>query len=115
MHPNPPLSQVNITSLHLERKAVIYIRQSSPKQVREHLDSQLTQRTLVRRAQSLGWHPERIEVFDGDLGQSATGVQERDAFKALAAEVALGHVGIVFGWQVSRLARNNAEWYQLLD
>src|SRR2546428_1725803 len=115
MHPNLPLSQVNITALRLERKAVIYIRQSSPKQVREHLDSQLTQRTLVQRAQSLGWHPERIEVFDGDLGQSATGVQERDAFKALAAEVALGHVGIVFGWQVSRLARNNAEWYQLLD
>ena len=115
MHPTLPLYQVKITSLHLERKAVIYIRQSSPKQVREHLDSQLTQRTLVRRAQSLGWHPERIEVFDGDLGQSATGVQERDAFKALAADVALGHVGIVFGWQVSRLARNNAEWYQLLD
>jgi DNA invertase Pin-like site-specific DNA recombinase len=115
MHPNLPLSQVKITSLHLERKAVIYIRQSSPKQVREHLDSQLTQRPLVRRAQSLGWHPERIEVFDGDLGQSATGVQELDAFKALAADVALGHVGIVFGWQVSRLARNNAEWYQLLD
>ena len=106
---------MKITSFHLERKAVIYIRQSSPKQVREHLDSQLTQRTLVQRAQSLGWHPERIEVFDGDLGQSATGVQERDAFKALAAEVALGHVGVVFGWQVSRLVRNNAEWYQLLD
>ena len=115
MYPHLPLRQMNITSLHLERKAVIYIRQSSPKQVREHLDSQLTQRTLVQRAQSLGWHPERIEVFDGDLGQSATGVQERDAFKALAAEIALGHVGIVFGWQVSRLARNNAEWYQLLD
>jgi len=115
MQPNLPLSQVKITAFHLERKAVIYIRQSSPKQVREHLDSQLTQRTLVMRAQSLGWHRDRIEVFDGDLGQSATGMHERDAFKALAAEVALGHVGIVFGWQVSRLARNNAEWYQLLD
>jgi len=98
-----------------QRKAVIYIRQSSPKQVREHLDSQLTQRTLIRRAEHLGWHPERIEVFDGDLGQSAAGRHERDDFKALAAEVALGHVGVVFGWQVSRLARNNAEWYQLLD
>jgi DNA invertase Pin-like site-specific DNA recombinase len=115
MHANLPFSQMKITPFHLERTAVIYIRQSSPKQVREHLDSQLTQRTLVERAQSLGWHPERIEVFDGDLGQSATGVQTRDDFKALAAEVALGHVGIVFGWQVSRLARNNAEWYQLLD
>ena len=63
----------------------------------------------------MGWHADRIEVFDGDLGQSATGGQEREDFKALAAEVALGHVGVVFGWQVSRLARNNAEWYQLLD
>jgi len=98
-----------------QRKAVIYIRQSSPKQVREHLDSQLTQRTLVHRAEHLGWHPERIEVFDGDLGQSAAGSQERDDFQALGAAVALGHGGMVFGWQVSRLARNNAEWYQLLD
>ena len=115
MPPDLSLSQVKITPRHLERKAVIYIRQSSPKQVREHLDSQLTQRTLIRRAEHLGWHPERIEVFDGDLGQSAAGRHERDDFKALAAEVALGHVGVVFGWQVSRLARNNAEWYQLLD
>src|SRR5262247_289476 len=115
MPPDLTLSQVKLTPRHLERKAVIYIRQSSPKQVREHVDSQLTQRALVGRAQSLGWHPERIAVFDGDLGQSATGSHEREDFKALAAEIALGHVGAVFGWQVSRLARNNAEWYQLLD
>ncbi len=115
MTPDLNLSQVKLTPRHLERKAVIYIRQSSPKQVREHLDSQLTQRALVGRAQSLGWHSDRIAVFDGDLGQSAAGLHERDAFKALAAEIALGHVGVVFGWQVSRLARNNAEWYQLLD
>lgn len=115
MNPDLNLSQVKITPHHLDRKAIVYIRQSSPKQVREHLDSQLTQRALVDRAQGLGWHADRIEVFDGDLGQTATGTQERDDFKALAAEVALGHVGIVFGWQVSRLARNNAEWYQLID
>ena len=115
MPPNFNHNPGKLTPQHLERKAVIYVRQSSPKQVREHLDSQLTQRALVGRAQHLGWHPERIEVFDGDLGQSATGIHERDDFKALAAEVALGHVGVVFGWQVSRLARNNAEWYQLLD
>lgn len=115
MTPNLNLSPVKLTPQHLDRKAIIYIRQASPKQVREHLDSQLTQRTLVDRAGQLGWHSDRIEVFDGDLGQSATGMHERDDFKALAAEVALGHVGVVFGWQVSRLARNNAEWYQLLD
>lgn len=115
MTPTLNLSPVKLTPQHLERQAVIYIRQSSPKQVREHVDSQLTQRALVDRAQHLGWHPDRIEVFDGDLGQSATGSEPRDDFKALAAEIALGHVGVVFGWQVSRLARNNAEWYQLLD
>lgn len=115
MNVNLSLAQSKITPGHLERKAVIYIRQSSPKQVREHVDSQLNQRALIERAQALGWHPERIEVLDGDLGQSATSVHGRDDFKALAAEVALGHVGIVFGWDVSRLARNNADWYQLLD
>ena len=109
------LSQVNITPRPLDRKAVISMRQSSPKQVREHLDSQLTQRTLIHRAEHLGWHPERIEVFDGDLGQSAAGMQERDDFKALVAEVALGHVGLVCGWQVSRLARTHAAWYQRFD
>jgi DNA invertase Pin-like site-specific DNA recombinase len=115
MSPDLSLRQVKMTSRHLERKAVISMRQSSPKPVREPLDSQLTQRTLIRRAAHLGWHPERIEVFDGDLGQSAAGMHERDDFQALAAEIALGHVGVVFGWQVSRLARHNAEWYQLLD
>jgi DNA invertase Pin-like site-specific DNA recombinase len=109
------LSQVKLTPGHLAHKAVIYIRQSSPKQVREHLDSQLTQRALGERAEQLGWHTDRIDVFDGDLGQSATGLHERNDCKALAAEIALGHVGVVFGWQVSRLARNNAAWYQLLD
>jgi DNA invertase Pin-like site-specific DNA recombinase len=104
-----------ITSKHLERKAIVYVRQSSPKQVREHIDSQLSQRALVERAQHLGWHPDRIEVLDKDLGISASQAQCRDDFKALAAEVALGHVGIVFGWDVSRLARNNVDWYQLLD
>jgi DNA invertase Pin-like site-specific DNA recombinase len=115
MTANLNLHPVKLTPQHLERKAVVYIRQSSPKQVRDHVDSQLTQRTLVDRAHHLGWHVDRIEVFDGDLGQSAAGQAERGDFKALAAEIALGHVGVVFGWQVSRLARNNAEWYQLLD
>jgi DNA invertase Pin-like site-specific DNA recombinase len=104
-----------ITSKHIERKAIVYLRQSSPKQVREHVDSQISQRTLAERAKGLGWHPDRIEVLDADLGLSASQAQCRDDFKALIAEVALGHVGIVFGWDVSRLARNNADWYQLLD
>lgn len=104
-----------VAATHLERKAVVYLRQSTPKQVRENFDSQLCQRTLIERAQSLGWPQNRVEILDGDLGQSASQSQCRDDFKALAAAVALGHVGIVFGWDVSRLARNNADWYQLLD
>ncbi len=104
-----------ITSKHLERKAIVYLRQSSPKQVREHIDSQLNQRSLVARAHNLGWPIDRITVLDADLGVSARQADSRHDFKAMIAEVALGHVGIVFGWDVSRLARNNADWYQLLD
>jgi DNA invertase Pin-like site-specific DNA recombinase len=115
MPPDRTLSQVQLTLRHLERKAVLDMRPSSPKQVRAPLDSQLTPRALVGRAQSLGWPPERIAVCAGDLGPSATGRHARDDLKALAAEMALGHVGAVFGWQGSRLARNHAEWYQLLD
>jgi len=100
---------------HLERQAVVYIRQSSPKQVRENTESVINQRRLVERAVELGWHRERVVVLDGDLGQSGAQADGRDDFKTMAAGVALGHVGIVFGWDVSRLARNNADWYQLLD
>lgn len=106
---------LKITTVHLQRLAVVYIRQSSGKQVRQHQESQFNQRALVQRAEALGWHPQRIQVLDGDLGQSGASTEGRDDFKALAAEVALGHVGIVFGWEVSRLARNNADWYHLLD
>jgi DNA invertase Pin-like site-specific DNA recombinase len=109
------LAQTKIQPAHLARQALVYIRQSSPKQVRENLGSQLNQRALVDRARELGWPAERIEVLDGDLGQSGAVSAGRQAFQALTAEVALGHVGIVLGWEVSRLARNNADWYQLLD
>ncbi len=111
----PIVRSLKITPTHLERKAVVYIRQSTPKQVRLNTESQHNQRTLVERARSLGWAPERIEVLDADLGHTATTREGRDDFTHLAAEVALGHVGIIFGWEVSRLARNNADWYQLLD
>lgn len=108
-------ASTKINASHLERQAVIYVRQSSPKQVRENTESVVNQRRLVERAVAMGWHLERVVVLDGDLGQSGAQVDGRDDFKTLAAEVALGHVGIVFGWDVSRLARNNADWYQLLD
>jgi DNA invertase Pin-like site-specific DNA recombinase len=109
-----PRSQ-KIAPAHLERKAVIYIRQSTTKQVRTNTESQRNQRALVERAQALGWTKERIVVLDADLGQSGTSTTGRDDFTTLTADVALGHVGIIFGWEVSRLARNNADWYHLLD
>ena len=109
---NSPLASghLKITSAHLERLAIVYVRQSSAKQVRQNQESQFNQRALVERAQALGWHRQRIQVLDADLGQSAAHADGRDDFKALAAEVALGHVGIIFGWEVSRLARNNSDW-----
>src|SRR5690242_6950800 len=110
-----PARPLKITPTHLERKAVIYVRQSSPKQVRLNTESQRNQRALVERAKSLGWQEARIVVLDADLGQSATSTEGRDDFTQLAADLALGHVGIIFGWEVSRLARNNADWYHLLD
>lgn len=109
------LTSLKITAAHLERKAVIYIRQSSTKQVRLNTESQRNQRSLVERAMALGWPRERIVVLDGDLGHSGSSTEGRDDFIHLTAEVALGHVGILFGWEVSRLARNNADWYHLLD
>jgi DNA invertase Pin-like site-specific DNA recombinase len=70
---------------------------------------------LVSKATSLGWPSQQIVVIDEDLGVSATGVAQRNGFARLTAEVALGHIGIVLGLEVSRLARNNADWYRLLD
>jgi DNA invertase Pin-like site-specific DNA recombinase len=110
-----PVYSLKITPTHLERKAIVYVRQSSLKQVRLNTESQRNQRALVERARSLGWQEARIVVLDADLGQSATSTEGRDDFTQLAADVALGHVGIILSWEVSRLARNNADWYHLLD
>jgi DNA invertase Pin-like site-specific DNA recombinase len=100
---------------HLERLAYVYVRQSSPKQVERNRESQLYQYRLSQRAQRLGWSPDRTRVIDSDLGLSGQGSGYRDGFQELVAEVSLGHVGIIFGYEVSRLARNNRDWYHLLD
>ena len=100
---------------HLERKAYIYVRQSSPRQVEEHLESQDLQYQLVHRARALGWAEPQIEVIDDDLGKSAATATEREGFQALVAAVGLGQVGIILVTDVSRLARNCGDWYQLLD
>ncbi len=103
-----------ITKGHLEKHAYVYVRQSSPKQVLHNRESQQNQYALVERAIALGWIPERVHVIDADLGQSGQD-GSRIGFQELVAEVSLGHVGIVFAYEASRLARNNADWYALLD
>jgi DNA invertase Pin-like site-specific DNA recombinase len=113
-HESSTLS-AKITATHLERLACVYVRQSTPKQVERHRESQRYQYHLVQRATALGWSKERTRVIDSDLGLSGSDSTHRGGFTDLVAEVSLGHVGIVLGYEVSRLARNNRDWYHLLD
>jgi DNA invertase Pin-like site-specific DNA recombinase len=99
---------------HLARRALIYVRQSTVEQVVNNLESQRRQYGLVDRAVELGWQRANVEVIDDDLGVSGSGVA-RSGFDRLVAEVGLGHVGLVLAIEVSRLARNNRDWYHLLD
>jgi DNA invertase Pin-like site-specific DNA recombinase len=100
---------------HTQRAAFVYIRQSSPSQVEYNRESTARQYALVEKACMLGWAKEQVIVIDQDLGLSGSGSVKRLGFAHMTAEVALGHVGIVLGLEVSRLARNNADWYRLLD
>jgi DNA invertase Pin-like site-specific DNA recombinase len=104
-----------ITSAHQERLAYIYVRQSSPKQVAQNRESQDYQYRLHQRAIALGWPAERVRIIDSDLGRSGREATARSGFQEVVADISLGQVGIVFGYEVSRLARNNRDWYLLLD
>jgi DNA invertase Pin-like site-specific DNA recombinase len=106
---------VKITASHLARVAIVYLRQSSPAQVEHNRESTDRQYALVNKAGDLGWPTAKILVIDEDLGVSGSGAVARSGFARLTAEVALGHVGLVLGLEVSRLARNNADWYRLID
>jgi DNA invertase Pin-like site-specific DNA recombinase len=104
-----------ITGSHLSRAAVIYVRQSTLMQVERNTESTARQYDLVHRARQLGWPPEAIRVVDGDLGISGSVTGQRAGFEGVVAEVALGQVGIILALEASRLARDNAAWYRLLD
>jgi DNA invertase Pin-like site-specific DNA recombinase len=104
-----------LTSSHLRRQAFVYLRQSSQAQLERNVESTQRQYALVERAIELGFCREQVVVIDEDLGISGSGIAERTGFARLAAEVALGHAGLVLGLEVSRLARNNVDWYRLLD
>ena len=100
---------------HLQRKAVMYIRQSTGHQVLTNTESQQLQHTMRAHARQLGWPEERIEVVETELGRSAQSPERRDGYKALLAEVALGQVGIVLSYESTRLSRHCTDWYPLLD
>src|SRR2546421_7376951 len=100
---------------HLDRVAIVYVRQSTPHQVAKHRESTDLQYQLRRRAVGLGWADDRVVVIDDDQGISGQSVENRPGFQRLLAEVSLGHVGVVFGREMSRLARSRKDWHQLLE
>ena len=100
---------------HLARRAIVYVRQSSPQQVIAHRESTARQYALADRAATLGWPADRVTVIDDDQGQSGQSMVTRLGFQRLLAEVGLDHVGIIFGLEMSRLARSNKDWHQLLE
>lgn len=100
---------------HLERLAIVYVRQSSPHQVLNNTESTALQYALVDLAVELGWPPDQVVVIDEDQAQSGTTAEGRLGFQRLLAEVSLDHVGIILGIQMSRLSRSNRDWHQLLE
>ena len=106
---------IKVLPAHLKRQAVVYLRQSDPKQVRQNRESAINQRALTERLRELAWKPEQISVVDGDQGISAKHAEGRECFQKLVADVGLGKIGIIIGYEVSRLARNNADWHRLLE
>jgi DNA invertase Pin-like site-specific DNA recombinase len=104
-----------ITPAHLARRAVVYIRQSSPQQVISHQESLRLQYDLRQRAVGCGWPESAIDIIDSDLGLTARTIQGRAGFAELVSRVTLGGVGIIFSYDVTRLSRNCSDWYQLLD
>lgn len=109
------LPREKVESHHLKRQAYLYVRQSSVRQVIENAESTKRQYALCEQAAALGWPADRVVVVDCDLGQSGATATDREGFQRLVAEVGLGHVGIVLGLEVSRLARNCSDWHSLLD
>jgi DNA invertase Pin-like site-specific DNA recombinase len=109
------LNNHKVQASHLKRNAYLYIRQSTLKQVVNNQESTKRQYALRERAVALGWALEKVIIVDDDLGKSGATATYRDGFQRLSAEVSMGYAGIVIGLEVSRLARNNADWHRLLE
>src|SRR2546428_12506362 len=108
------MPELKVTPQHLEHDAYLYVRQSTPRQVLENTESTQREYALRDRALALGWPLERIHVLDCDLGKSGSQSAGRDGFQKLVSEVALGKAGLEMGLEVSRLARNSADWNRLI-
>jgi DNA invertase Pin-like site-specific DNA recombinase len=104
-----------ISDRHLDRRAIVYIRQSTPQQVLEHKESRERQYALADLAVALGWPKERVQIIDEDQGHSGKTAASRLGFQRLLAEVTMDHVGLVLGLEMSRIARNNRDWHNLLE
>ncbi len=111
---DPPPSP-KLRPWHLDRAAIVYIRQSTPQQVLEHQESTARQYALGDRAIALGWPPSQVQVIDDDLGKSGQSIEGRPGFQRLLAEVALDRVGLILGLEMSRLARSCKDWHHLLE
>ena len=109
------MPDLKVTSSHLERDAYLYIRQSTPRQVLENIESTQRQYALADRAVAQGWSRDKIHVIDCDQGKTASQAKGRDGFQQLVSEVALGKAGMIMGLEVSRLARNCADWHRLME
>jgi DNA invertase Pin-like site-specific DNA recombinase len=107
--------RTKISEQHRQRRAVVYVRQSTLAQVERHVESAQRQYALVERAVELGWPREAVAVVDEDTGRSAASTDGRLGFRELVAEVGLGRVGLILALETSRLARSSADWHQLLD
>ena len=108
-------SDGKIQGWHRDRLAAVYVRQSSRQQVLDHGESTRLQYGLTDRAVALGWPASRVMVIDEDLGRSAANAAERPGFARLVAELTMGHVGLVLGLEMSRLARAGRDWHQLIE
>jgi DNA invertase Pin-like site-specific DNA recombinase len=100
---------------HLDRVAIVYVRQSTPQQVLDHKESTARQYALADRAVTLGWLRDRVTTIDDDLGKSGQSIEGRPGFQRLLAEVALDRVGLILGLEMSRLARSCKDWHHLLE
>src|ERR1700730_13041636 len=104
-----------ITAAHLERRAIVYVRQSTIAQVREHTESTARQYALAQEAARLGWNAARISIIDADLGVSGRTASARSGFKELVGRICVGEVGAILGLEISRLARSSADLQRLLE